>query len=69
MVTVFSGEAVRKFSETRQDSQEQAEGAVIVLNDFACFLNVLPAGMGVAKIAPQGFIFKENLIDPGCHVC
>ena len=69
MVTVFSGKAVRRFSATRQGFKKHAEGAVVVFSVFACFLHVLQAGLGVSKIALQGFIFKEQLIEPVCHVC
>ena len=50
-------------------TSEHAEDAVVVFSDFPGFLHVPQAGLGVAKIAQQGFIFKEQLIDPGCHVC
>ena len=57
VVTVFGGKAVRRFSATRQDFEEHAEGAVVVFSNFAGYLQVLQAGLGVAKTAPQGFIF------------
>ena len=62
VVTVCGGKAVRRFSGTRQDIEEHVEAAVVVFTNFARFLHVLQAGLGVAKIALQGFVLKEQLI-------
>ena len=59
MVSIFSGRSVRSFTETGQNFKEHAESAAVVFRDFGCFLHVLQAGLGIKKIAPQGFIFKK----------